>query len=210
MKTEDRSPKAGEKDHFISTFVPEKSLPYCLDLINQYDFRFVLNKERQTKLGDFRRDKRDNFTITVNRNLNLYQFLITFIHELAHLVVAVKHPKSVKAHGREWQQQFKELMLPMLTPEIFPDDILRPLARHMKKPKAATSSDPILWKALQEYNGSTPELTLADIAEDETFVFKGRIFRKLKKRRTRVLCQELKNSKQYLIPEIAEVDRVPN
>ena len=210
MKSEVRSPKSEENRKLISSFVPERSVDYCLELLIRYDFRFVLKKERQTKLGDFRRDRNNNFTITVNRNLNPYQFLLTFIHEFAHLVVAVNYPKSAKAHGSEWKQQFKELMLPVLTPDIFPDHLLRPLARHMKNPKAAASSDPVLWKALQEFNNNKLEFTLADIAENEAFEFKGRVFRKLKKRRTRVLCQELKNGKQYLIPEIAEVKRVDN
>ena len=77
----------------------------------------------------------------------------------------------------------------------------------MRNPKA-TASDPLLWSALQGYNLNNGALTLADIAEDEIFLFKKRAFIKNKKRRTRVLCTEVKNGKQYLIPLIAEVERV--
>ena len=207
MKSEVRSPKKN-REQFIRDYIPAHALDYCLELIGRYDFSFILSKERQTKLGDFRRDKQKNYTITVNRNLNPYQFLITFIHEYAHLEVAVQHPGSVKAHGREWKHTFKRLMLPLLNSEIFPDDILRPLARHMRNPKAAASSDPALWKVLQRHNANAAIITLADIAENENFIFKNRLFQKQQKKRTRVLCLELNNGRQYLIPEIAEVKRV--
>ena len=183
-------------------------MDYCRELSSRYAFRFILRKERQTKLGDFRRDPQNNYTITVNRNLNQYQFLLTFIHEFAHLEVAVQHPRSAKAHGREWKQTFKQLMLPLLRPDIFPDALLRPLAKHMRNPKAAASSDPGLWRALQHYNSSNGALTLADIAENEQFIFKQRIFIKQQKKRTRALCLDTGNGRQYLIPEIAEVKKV--
>lgn len=193
---------------YISEYVPPSSIEYCQKLISLHEFKLIFTKERQTKLGDFRRDKNNNFTITVNRNLNAYQFLITFIHEYAHLIVAVRYPKSVKAHGKEWKLTFKELILPMLNPEVFPDNILRPLAKHMRNPKAAASSDPILWKALQQHNLVDDHLTLVDIPDNEKFVFRKRSFTRLKKRRTRVLCQEVSSGKQYLIPEIAQVSRL--
>jgi len=203
-----RAQKIASTADLIRRYIPNSAWFYCNELLERYDFNFILKKERQTKLGDFRRDKKNNYTITVNRNLNPYQFLVTFIHEFAHLEVAVKHPRSVKAHGQEWKNSFKNLMLPLLHPAIFPDDLLRPLARHMRNPKAAAASDPELWRALQKYNEQDSQLTLAEIAVGGQFVFKNRTFLKIKKRRTRVLCQDVNNGKQYLIPEVAEVSEL--
>ena len=190
----------------ISNHIPSASAEYCQQLINQHRFKLILAKERQSKLGDFRRDKYKNYTITVNRNLNPFQFLITFIHEYAHLLVAVRHPKSVKAHGQEWKNTFRELMLPVLNPEVFPDEILRPLANHMRNPKAASSSDPKLWKILKGFGQDTTGITLEDIESGGEFLFKKRLFIKLNKRKTRVLCEEVNSGRQYLIPAVADVE----
>lgn len=192
----------------FKNYIPESAVAYCQKIIGPYSFRFILKSDRSSKLGDFRNEPGRRYSISVNQNLNPYQFLLTFIHELAHLKVAEEQQGRVKPHGKEWKLTFKELMLPLLRPEVFPDEILRPLARHIRKPKAAASSDPILWQVLQKFNQTSAATTLAEIAENERFRFKKREFIKLKKRRTRVLCQEVNTRRQYLIPEIAEVHKV--
>lgn len=98
-------------------------------------------------------------------------------------------------------------MLPVLHPEAFPDDVLRVLASHMRNPKASTSGDPHLVKALAAYDeGSVDVFTLEDVPLGNEFTFRKRSFRKLEKKRTRAVCLDLKNRKKYLIPEMAEVE----
>ena len=97
-------------------------------------------------------------------------------------------------------------MLPMLNPQIFPDDVLRALSSHMRNPKASTAGDPALVRLLAQYNPEgNNSLTLADVKMGEEFVFRSRAFKKLEKKRTRALCLDLLNQKKYLIPELAEV-----
>ena len=189
--------------------LPAEAVAYCLSLHEAYPFRFKLSKRRVSKLGDYRYDPRDrSHTVTVNADLNPYQFLITYVHEVAHRVA--HNPRSgQKPHGPEWKAQFREFMLPLLNPTIFPDDLLRALARHMRNPKASTAGDPALVKVLAQYG---PEgdvaLTLADLEPGEEFNFRRRGFRKLQKKRTRAVCLNLSNRKRYLIPEMAEVERI--
>lgn len=186
--------------------VPEQAVDYCYELWQHYPFRFKLRKRRVSKLGDYRYDPRDrSHTITVNADLSPYQFLITYVHEVAHRVVHVPRGRQ-KPHGPHWKSKFRELMLPLLNTEVFPDDLLRVLAAHMKNPKASTSGDPALVRALAVYQpDSASVLTLADVSLGEEFAFRKRAFRKLEKKRTRAVCLDLANNKRYLIPEIAEV-----
>ena len=58
-----------------------------------------------------------DYQITINNDLNKYRFLITLIHEMAHLVTFKDMPRS-KPHGKEWKINFQRLMLPFLHPEI--------------------------------------------------------------------------------------------
>ncbi len=187
--------------------VPEESLGYCIQLWDQAPFQFKLSKSRSSKLGDYRYDPRNgSHTVTVNADLNPYQFLITYIHEVAHR--RVHQPRSgMKPHGPVWKQTFQHLMLPVLRPEIFPEDILRVLARHMKNPKASTAADPKLLNVLSAYN-TQKQLgpTLKELQLNEEFVFRKRAFRKLQEKRTRAVCLDLKNQKRYLIPMVVEVE----
>lgn len=182
-------------------------MPHCLDLWNDYPFEFKLSKSRSSKLGDYRYDPRSkSHTVTVNQDLNSYQFLITYIHEVAHRVVH-KPQRGQKPHGIEWKMCFQRLMLPVLRPEVFPEDILRVLARHMKNPKASSSADPKLMEVLAKYDRSIPTgPTLKELDLEKEFVFRKRTFRKLQEKRTRAVCLELNSQRRYLIPMVAEVE----
>tara|TARA_R110002074_G_scaffold146085_1_gene295433 strand:- start:271 stop:972 length:702 start_codon:yes stop_codon:yes gene_type:complete len=193
----------------LSIKVPEGAVEYCLNLWKEHPFRFVLSKKRLSKLGDYRYDPRDqSHTVTVNSDLNPYQFLITYIHEVAHRVVHKPRSRQLP-HGAQWKSKFQELILPMLNPSIFPDDILRVLAKHMKNPKASTAADPKLVKVLAQYDSNTMQLpTLESVIIGEEFYLRKRKFRKLEVKRTRALCLDLTNNRRYLISQIAEISPI--
>lgn len=186
--------------------VPEAAMEYCIKLWELYPFQFKLNRKRLSKLGDYRYEPQNqSHTVTVNSDLNLYQFLITYIHEVAHRVVHKPRSRQLP-HGTHWKSKFQELILPMLNPEIFPDDVLRVLAKHMKNPKASTAADPKLVKVLARYDVNTEsQPILESIVLGEEFFLRKRKFRKLEVKRTRALCLDLTNNRRYLISQIAEV-----
>lgn len=184
--------------------VPQASIDYCVALWEEAPFRFKLSKARSSKLGDYRYDPRTkSHQVTVNENLNPYQFLITYIHEVAHRRVHQTN-RRLKAHGVHWKNEFKRLLLPVLNDGVFPDEVLRPLAKHMKNPKASTASDPVLFAALANCNAKVGQ-RLVDLDAGVEFKLRNRRFRLLEKKRTRALCLDLDNNRRYLIPMIAEV-----
>ncbi|MEM9326020.1 MAG: SprT-like domain-containing protein, partial [Bacteroidota bacterium] len=160
--------------------------------------------------GDYRYDPRSKqHTITLNNDLNPYSFLITYIHEVAHLATFRKYGRSVDPHGEEWKENFKKGMEPVLSTEIFPEKVLAALHRHLLNPKAASCSDPILYEVLRQYDAKAPnETTLRQITNGDRFDFQGQTYRKLEKRRTRALCQRLSDNRKYLISEVATVLKI--
>tara|TARA_R110001599_G_scaffold319121_3_gene528916 strand:+ start:2240 stop:2938 length:699 start_codon:yes stop_codon:yes gene_type:complete len=189
--------------------VPEAAIEYCIKLWELYPFQFRLSRKRLSKLGDYRYDPREqSHTVTVNVDLNAYQFLITYIHEVAHRVVHKPRSRQLP-HGVQWKNKFQELMLPMLNPSIFPDDVLRVLAKHMKNPKASTAADPKLVIVLAQYDANAvPKPILESVAIGEEFFLRKRKFRKLEVKRTRALCLDLANNRRYLVSQIAEINPV--
>lgn len=191
----------------LSNFLPEASIDLVIDLLNKYPHHLKIVNKRETKHGDFRLTKDRKYQITVNNNLNSYQFLLTLIHEIAHLVTHLNY-KKVQPHGREWKQNFQHLMLPFLNPVIYPKELLPHLANYLKNPKASTDSDVQLALAMKKYSEKSDKSFIFEIPFGSDFVFKNRIFRQGNKRRTRYECQEIKSKKTYLFNQNAEVELV--
>lgn len=183
----------------LQAHVPSAAVPYCVELWNKTPFDFKLRKSRVTKIGDFTFRRGHVPRITINKDLHSYLFLITYVHEVAHLVV--HQARSRSAHGTEWKNTFRQLLEPLLDEQFFPADLLRELKRHMIDPMATTFSDPTLSNVLRTYeHPSATRTLLSEIPEGSIFEIRGRWFKKGIKRRTRVLCQELKSRKKYLVP----------
>ncbi len=199
-----------EKVHsLLQKHLPPPALNYCLELWYFYKFDFKLRKSRLTKIGDFTFRTGKTPRITVNQDLHPFMFLTTYIHEVAHLEVHQKFGHRIEAHGQEWKNCFKELLNPMLTKEIFPEDLLESLSAHMADPMATTFSDPALMKIFRKYDEKASAVTLlSEIPAGSVFSLRNRWFTKGETRRTRVLCQELKSKKKYLVPLDAPVENV--
>lgn len=190
--------------------VPDTALDYCFSLWEHKPFHFVISRSRSSKLGDFRfRRDQPLQKITINHDLNPYQFLITYIHEVAHHRVYAAHSIRCMPHGLEWKRTFQELMFPMIDDKtVFPVDILIPLRRHMLNPKASSGADLFLMKELRKYDTQDPDrlkTLLSDVKLGEKFELKQRVFQKLESRRTRVLCMEVATGKRFLISGHAAV-----
>lgn len=182
--------------------VPVPAVDYCYRLWEEAPFDLKITRTRQTKVGDFTaRRNMSRPRITLNHELNPYLFLITYIHEVAHLRVYLRYGNRVDPHGDEWKTQFRLLLEPVMHPDVFPDDIMLELLPHMENPKASSFADAALTRVLRQYDADADQYaTLADIPEGSVFRFQGKYFKKGKLRRTRVLCHELKSRRQYLVP----------
>lgn len=187
--------------------LPINAVDYCYSISNNYDFKLELSFDRKSKFGHYKYwPQTKSHSISINRGLSKPLFLITFIHELAHLDVMVEFGRNIKPHGKEWKNAFRGLMLPILNPENFETKLLSTLARHLKNPKASLSADSDLWHLLHP-NTSSNSLSLKDIEVGNNFVFKNRIFKKVKTRRTRALCYEARSGNNYLIPLLAKIKK---
>ena len=193
----------------LEAYIPKETVAQISQWLNNYNCQLKITKPRQTKLGDYCcPQKGKGHIISVNNDLNSYAFLITLTHEIAHMMVWEKHQNKVQPHGKEWKEMFQLLMLNFLP--FFPQDILTPLAIHLKNPKASSSQDVALTTALRSYN-SSQITTIEDIPMGNTFrIPNGKRFVKLKKLRKRYQCRAEHNNRLYLFSPLAEVEVTPN
>jgi hypothetical protein len=190
----------------IRPFVPEGTEESLAAQILKHRCQLTITRDRKTKAGDYRHPWRDHgHRISVNGSLNQYAFLITFVHELAHLINWERHRNKVSPHGKEWKQAFKEQMYPFLNESVFPKDVLNVLQKHMRNPKSATVRDQELVRVLRNYDEPNGHLLLDEIPEGAEFQFGKRIFVKGEKLWKRFRCVEKDTKKVYLVSGIAEV-----
>lgn len=195
--------------HILHQYVPLSAVDFCLELWESHRFNFIVTKPRLSKLGDYRYERlADKHTITVNGTLNRYAFLITYLHEVAHMHVKINYTRTVSPHGVEWKSAFRDLLVIVFEMDVFPESITKPLRKYAKNPKATTSGAVDLMKALQKYDEGPSPTLLQELVKGDEFIFNNRIFRKLEKRRTRALCLEIASNKRYLIAEVAAIEKI--
>jgi len=195
-------------DDVLKKYLPERAVATCLELIQKTGVHLKIVNERVTRHGDYRRMPDGRHQITVNATLNQYRFLITLVHEIAHLVAFEKYGRRIKPHGLEWKHTFQHLMLPYIRPEIFPPKLLPLLAKHFRNPKASSSTDAKLSIALKQFdmqqsdNSYVFELPIGSVFR----IHNGKLYQKGKKRVKRYECIELDSGRMFLFQPNAEVE----
>jgi SprT protein len=194
----------------LKKYIPEEFVEYTVDLILRHPLEFRIVRPRKTKLGDFRYGPSlEKPIITINGNLNQYSFLITTLHELAHYFVQLEHRGRIKAHGKEWQMKYTQLIYPIIETGHLPKDIENALLQSLVNVKASSCTDLNLYRVLKQYNELSHEIIhLEELDENDEFILNGKYFTKGKLRRKRYLCTELRTRKQYLVSAIAEVEKI--
>ena len=193
----------------LMRFAPEPFVSYLTELILKSKAKFKIVPGRATKLGDFRiSSSEEKPVITVNGNLNKYSFLITSLHELAHLNTFRNYGNSVPPHGNEWKNAFRDLLEPVLMSKLLPEDIEKALWKTFSNTKASSCSDLNLSRTLKKYDSANDSLSLEEIPVNAQFSLNGKVFEKGLLRRSRYLCKELKSGKQFLVHALATVQLI--
>ena len=197
-----------DKEKILAKYVPAEAAPIVARWIDYFKCDFKVSRGRNTKFGDYRPPyKGENHRISVNYNLNPYAFLVTTVHEFAHLQTWNEHHGTAKPHGFEWKSNFKKMMRPFFEKEVFPSDLKTAINLYLENPAASSCSDLNLFRALKRYDTqATNAVAVESLAMKTIFKLKdGRAFRKDELIRKRFKCTEISTRRVYLISPLAEV-----
>ncbi len=191
----------------LRRFIPAQAVPKVLEYLQQYRVHLTITRERKSVLGDYRHaTSNQTHRISVNGSLNPYAFLITLIHEIAHLVTFMKYGNRVQSHGREWKDTYALLLADFLQQHVFPADIEKAIRQSMHDLPASSCADEELMRILKKYDKDNGLVMVEQLPEGQLFdIGEGRIFKKGKKLRKRYQCLEVKTGKMYLFSPIYEV-----
>ncbi len=195
----------------LNSFLPEGSFDEVAQYLHQYKVHLTITRERQTILGNYRNKHFDKaHRISVNGNLNKYSFLITLLHELAHLLAHEKYGNRILAHGKQWKEEYGKILSEFIPKKIFPAEIERLLIAGLRNPAATTCAEPHLTRALKSYDVKKEGyFFVEELPAGSLFkVNSGAVFKKGERIRKRFKCVEVATKKVYLFSPVYEVERI--
>ena len=203
-----------DKVNILEKYLPKGTAPIIGRWIDYFQCEFKISRNRSSKYGDYRPPFKDSgHRISVNYNLNPYAFLVTTVHEFAHLLTWNEHKRKAKPHGIEWKLNFKKMMRPFFDAHAFPEDVQRAIIEYLNNPSASSCTDLTLFRVLRSYD-LKPEgdraVSVEKLPESSLFAMKnGRVFRKETRIRKRYRCIEVNSGAVYLFSPLAEVIPLP-
>jgi hypothetical protein len=192
----------------LQQYLPPDTYEAVLHYIRHYRVHLTVARERKSILGDYRhRHGTQTHRISVNGNLNPYAFLVTLLHELAHLLTFEKWGHKVSAHGREWKDTFGQLLSQFIQQGVFPNDLKDVLLQSLHNPAASSCADEALLRILRRYDEKkAATLFIEDLPAGVLFqTHDGRVFQKGEKLRKRIRCVEVATKRHYLFSPVYEV-----
>src|SRR5688572_491222 len=195
----------------LQSYLPPDTYNAVLQYLHQYKVHLTVARERKSILGDYRhRTHGKTHRISVNGNLNSYSFLITLLHELAHLLTFEQYGNRVQSHGKEWKYIFGQLLHQFIQQRIFPSNIEMALMQSLQNPAASSCADDVLLRVLKSYDKKTENTVFVESLPMGA-LFKthdGKVFRKGEKMRKRFKCEEVATKRLYLFSPVYEVSPV--
>jgi SprT protein len=201
-------PKKEAPLEYLQQFIPEGSAVLILDYLHQHKVHLTITRERKTVLGDYRHaTNAQNHRISINGNLNKYSFVLTLIHEIAHLATFIQFGNAVLSHGKEWKSQYRQLLQEFIHLGIFPADIITALKKSFQSLPASSCVDDDLMRVLKNYdNNAKGHFLVEQIPEGALFkTDDGKIYQKGKKIRKRFQCVHLSSGQLYLFSPVYKV-----
>ncbi len=194
-----------ELKEILCKYLPETSVEPIEKMILANNVQVNITRARRTKLGDFRPPQNgvSYHRISINHNLNKYDFLITLLHEFAHLYIWNLYKNKVEPHGKEWSQKYLDLLKQFSTPQNFPDEIRALFVQLEKHPQLGKTE---LSRALRKYDENQDYLLIEEIPFKANFnTFDGRSFQKIEKLKKRFKCICLNDKRNYLFHPLTRV-----
>ena len=204
-------PKREAPIHSLQQFLPDQTYEPVIEYLHRYQVHLTIARERKSILGDYRhRTHRDNHRISVNGNLNPFAFLITLLHELAHLLTYEQFGNKVLSHGQEWKRIYGQLLDQFLKTRVFPEDIHNTLLKSLHNPAASSCAEDDLLRVLRRYDTKkNGDLMVEELPMHALFSTEdNRVFRRGEKLRKRYKCIEVRTGRVFLFSPVYEVTPV--
>lgn len=190
----------------LEQYLPANTLPFLRKWFGDYAIHIRITKNRDSKLGDYRKLPDRSHQITVNSTLDKQLFFFVLTHELAHLIAFEMYNNRISAHGKEWKNTFREMLLESLS--VYTSDLQPVILKFSKNPKANFMASPELVRYFHIENPEDNFVFVEDLLINDDFNYKGDSYKIIEKKKKLYLCINIRNSKKYLFRPLAKVEKI--
>jgi hypothetical protein len=197
--------------HALAGYLPDGTFGQVIAYITEFKVHLTITRERQSVLGDYRHPyENKGHRISINGGLNKYAFLLTLLHEIAHLVTFMVYGNRVSAHGKEWKQEYSKILREFIGKNYLPADVEAAVRDSLHNPAASSCADEDLMRVLKRYDRKKDNHYLVEqLPPGQLFKTKdGRVFRRGERIRKRFRCEEVESKRVYLFSPVYEVELV--
>jgi hypothetical protein len=189
----------------LEKYLPQNTLQYLKICFSDYYIHIKITRNRNSKLGDYRKLPDNSHEITINSTLVPQLFFFVLTHELAHLIAFEKYGRRISPHGNEWKDTFRRMLLESI--EVY-DEALKPIiAKFSRSPKANFMASPDLVKYFHIEKQDDRLQFIEELKEGDYFMYRNEKYFLEGLIKKNYLCKNLATGRKYSFKPLARVEK---
>lgn len=190
----------------LLTYLPEGAMPFLRQWFGDYAIHIRITRNRDSKLGDYRKLSDGSHEISINSTLQPELFFFVLTHELAHLLAFEKFGRQILPHGNEWKHTYREMLIQSL--DVYSEELKPVIFKFSKSPKANFMASPDLVRYFRPENSHPANVLVETLSIGESFSYKGHAYKILARRKMNYLCRKISTGRDYVFKPLAEVTKI--
>lgn len=189
----------------LEKYLPPNTLDYLRNWFSDHSIHIKVTRNRNSKLGDYRKLRDLSHEITVNSTLAPQLFFFVLTHELAHLIAFEKYGRRIAPHGNEWKHTFRLMLLESL--DVYAEDLKPIIVQFSRSPKANFMASPDLVKYFYIENQNDDEIYIEQVTKGENFIYREQKYLLEGLIKKNYLCINLTTGRKYSFRPLARVKK---
>ncbi len=187
----------------LQNYLPENTLPYLRNWFSNHYIHIKITKNRESKLGDYRKLRDNSHEISLNSTLPPQLFFFVLTHELAHLLAFEKYGRKIAPHGAEWKHTFRNMLLESI--EVYEDNLKPIIINFSRSPKANFMASPDLVKYFEIRNQDDGSEYIHELKNGDQFIYRNEKYVLQSLIKKNYLCMHLASGRKYSFKPLARV-----
>ncbi|MBK1894714.1 SprT-like domain-containing protein [Chryseobacterium paridis] len=189
----------------LEKYLPQNTLQYLKIWFSDYYIHIKIRRNRNSKLGDYRKLPDNSHEITINSTLAPQLFFFVLTHELAHLIAFEKYGRRISPHGNEWKDTFRRMLLESV--EVYDEDLKPIIVKFSRSPKANFMASPELVKYFHIEKQDDKLQFIEELKKGDFFMYRNEKYFLEGLIKKNYLCKNLATGRKYSFKPLARVEK---
>ncbi|SDI90915.1 SprT-like family protein [Chryseobacterium taeanense] len=189
----------------LEKYLPQNILRYLKIWFADYYIHIKITRDRNSKLGDYRKLPDHSHEITINSTLAPELFFFVLTHELAHLIAFEKYGRKISPHGNEWKETFRKMLLQSI--DVYEENLRPIIIKFSKSPKANFMASPDLVKYFHIEKQDDTLVFIEKLQKGDFFIYRNEKYLLEGLIKKNYLCKNLATGRKYSFKPLARVEK---